>query len=246
MEHDIQPDEVKNLCKNPNRNLYLWVATVILSAWLIAMGIVIAGWLIAQEMAKNVIQLPQTPEQFSGRVSNFSIQSGMPSLGSNDAPVTVVEFADFQCPFCGAWQKNVWPEFKREFIDTGKVKFVYWDFAFLGEESLKAAEAAACANQQGKFWEYHDALFAAQKGENEGAFNISKLNSIAKQLKLDTKSFSSCMAGGENYKRVQELTSKAANLGITATPTIVINKQKLEGVASIEEYRKVIDAVIKR
>ena len=96
----------------------------------------------------------------------FTAPEGAPRLGDAGAKVTIVEFADFQCPFCGRFQQTVYPQIKSDYIDTGKAAFIYQDFSFLGEESTVAAEAAKCAGDQGKFWEYHDYLFTHQKGEN--------------------------------------------------------------------------------
>src|SRR3990167_3005650 len=88
-------------------------------------------------------------------------------LGDQNAPVTIIEYGDYQCPFCGKFFKETEPTLRENYIKTGKVKFVYRDFAFLGQESLWAANAAQCAGEQGKFWEYHDYLYGNQNGENK-------------------------------------------------------------------------------
>ncbi|MBI5139539.1 thioredoxin domain-containing protein [Candidatus Nomurabacteria bacterium] len=92
------------------------------------------------------------------------IKDGAPVLGNTEAKVAVVEFADFQCPYCGKYFKEIFPEIKKQYIDTGKIKFIYTNFAFLGEESINAARGAKCAQEQNKFWEYHDYLYKNQKG----------------------------------------------------------------------------------
>jgi len=96
----------------------------------------------------------------------------------------IIEYADFQCPFCGKFFKETEETLIKDYVDAGKVRFVYRDFAFLGKESLKAAEAARCAGDQGKFWEYHDYLYNHQNGENQGAFSNLYLKSFAGELKL--------------------------------------------------------------
>ena len=96
-------------------------------------------------------------------------------FGKAEAPITVTEYADFQCPACGQLARQTLPIIEEEYIKTGKVKWVFNHFAFLGDESIRAAEASECASDQGKFWEYANTLFANQAGENQGAFRDEKL-----------------------------------------------------------------------
>jgi protein-disulfide isomerase len=93
------------------------------------------------------------------------------SIGSADAPVVVVEYGDFQCPYCQQFATGTGRQIKQNFVDKGQVRFVFRHLAFIGAESLWAAEAAECANEQGRFWDYHDKLFEEQGGENVGAFS---------------------------------------------------------------------------
>ncbi len=104
--------------------------------------------------------------------------------GGVNTKVTVIEYADFQCPFCGKFFKETEETLLNSYIESGQISFVYRDFAFLGPESTRASEAARCAAEQGKFWEYHDYLFNHQKGENQGAFSDLYLKSFAGELKL--------------------------------------------------------------
>ena len=104
--------------------------------------------------------------------------------GDQNAPITIVIYVDFQCPFCGKFFKETELTALANYVKDGKVKLVSRDFAFLGQESLKAAEAARCAGDQGKFWEYHDYLFTHQNGENKGNFSNLNLKTFAKELKL--------------------------------------------------------------
>jgi len=105
-------------------------------------------------------------------------------LGNQNAPITIVLYVDFQCPFCGKFFKETEQTVLANYIKDGKVKLVSRDFAFLGDESLRAAEAARCAGDQGKFWEYHDYLFTHQNGENKGNFSNLNLKTFAKALGL--------------------------------------------------------------
>lgn len=105
-------------------------------------------------------------------------------IGNVDAPITVIVYVDFQCPFCGKFFIETEQTAFASYIKDGKIKLVSRDFAFLGDESLKAAEAARCAGDQGKFWEYHDYLFTHQKSENQGAFSNLNLKTFAKTVGL--------------------------------------------------------------
>lgn len=165
-----------------------------------------------------------------------------PFLGNPDAPVTIVEFSDFQCPFCGRFFKTVLPEIIEKYVKTGKVKFVYRDFAFLGEESQWAAEAAECAHAQGKFWQYHDYLFNNQRGENQGAFSKVNLKRFAQTVGLDTAEFNGCL-DLEKYKdEVQKDSSDGRTLGVSGTPTTFINGTAIVGALPYEEFEKAIEA----
>ena len=104
--------------------------------------------------------------------------------GNALAPVTVIVYVDFQCPFCGKFFRDTQQPVLDKYVQEGKVKVVSRDFAFLGDESMKAAQAARCAGDQGKFWEYHDYLFTHQKGENQGNFSTLNLKTYAQTLKL--------------------------------------------------------------
>ena len=118
-------------------------------------------------------------------------------LGDPNAPVTLVEWADYQCPFCGAFGREIMPRIIQDFVVTGQVKVYFRDLPFPDSasgygESDMAAEAAACAGDQGKFWEYHDTIFANQFGENQGAYSMERLAKMAEMNGLDMGQFTSC------------------------------------------------------
>ena len=175
----------------------------------------------------------------------FENNSLFPSLGPDNAQTTVIEFYDFQCPWCAVasglatWAKesvntnqNVAAVFnasgKMEALaKNGKIKFVSVSMSFLGEESTNAAEAAFCADDQGKFWEMHDAIFSANTGnENAGVFTKNNLETIAKNVKgLDLNQFNKCLENSEKLSEVREV-NKIANNFATSTPTFFINGRK--------------------
>lgn len=176
------------------------------------------------------------PSQFAIRPAN--------ALGNDQAAITVIEFSDFQCPFCGRFQTTVAPMLLKQYVDTGKVKFVYKHSAFLGQESVWAAQASECAADQGKFWEYHDLLFSRQNGENQGAFNKDKLIGFASELGLDMAKFEPCLTNDETLARVQADTQEGQRAGVRGTPTFFINGQPLVGAQPLQAFQQVIDKTL--
>jgi protein-disulfide isomerase len=160
--------------------------------------------------------------------------------GPKDAPVTIVEFSDFHCPFCRGAVATL-QEVLRQY--PGKVRWVYRDFpiASLHPQAAKAAEAARCAGEQGKFWEYHDLLFDSQKQTA-----LSDYKRFADQLKLDQKGFATCLESGRHQAAVESDVEDGARLGITGTPTFFINGRLLVGNQPVDNFKKVIEAELRQ
>lgn len=222
-------------------NNFAIIIAILIGAWLIGMSILAAGWLISKELAKNSYDdQGYAVEENLGPI-NIEVPAGIPVLGDNNAPVTIVEFADFQCPFCGEWQKTIFQELKSKYIETGKARFVFMDYAFLGDESTRAAQAARCANDQNRFWEYHDLLYTKQSGENEGAFIDDNLKQFAKELKLNEDEFNSCFDSNKYASQLNSDIVEADEYGVISTPTIYINGNKLEGILPFSRYEELIE-----
>jgi len=151
-------------------------------------------------------------------------QSGI-TLGDAAAKVTVTEWGDFQCPYCGNFARDVQPQLIADYVKTGKILFEFKNLAFLGDESVQSAEAGACAADQGKFWTFHDVIFANQAGENKGAFSASRLEQIATMAGLNLDQYRSCMSDGTHKKDVAATTAEGNALPITSTPSFVIGGQ---------------------
>lgn len=164
-------------------------------------------------------------------------------LGNANAPVTVVEYGDYQCPFCTRYYENIQPLIVQNYVNTGKVKFVFRDFPFLDQseissssigESHAAGVAAECAKDQNQFWAYHNALYAAKAadeakggGENDGSFNRARFLQIASQLKMDTTAFAACLDSGKYNATVAGDYTAAANAGVNSTPTTFVNGKEV-------------------
>lgn len=172
--------------------------------------------------------------------------SSRPSLGQASASVVVREYADYQCPSCGAFARNVESHVRRAYVDTGLVRFEYYDFAWIGPESRDAANAARCAGAQGSFWPYHDLLFQNQAGENNGAFGRARLKAFGRQLGLDPATFDGCVDGETFASAVQADLADARNRGFTGTPTFLIGDQRIVGAQPFDVFQEAIDAVLAR
>jgi len=174
---------------------------------------------------------------------------GSPLLGSQSAPITIVEFGDYQCPNCKAWFETTKPALIENYINSGKVNLVYLDLVILGRDSFPAAEASYCAEDQGKYWEYHGLLFSSQTGIDDGWANSERLRAFAFHLELDMDLFNSCLDSGKYKQRVQFNIKESNKSGARATPTFfVINsngdQQKIVGPQPYSVFKNVIDSMI--
>ena len=165
-----------------------------------------------------------------------------PVKGNPNAKVTVVEFSDYQCPFCERFFKDVEQQMIKEYVDTGKVKFVYKNLAFLGKESTDAANAALCAKEQNKFWEYHDKLFISQSGENQGAFSPDKLKQFAVDLGLGASKFNQCFDSQKYNSQVQADQAEASRNGFNSTPSTAVGTTPIIGAQPYVQFKTAIEA----
>jgi len=160
-----------------------------------------------------------------------------PVKGSKDAPVTIIEFSDFQCPYCGRFYQQTLPLIEENYIKTGKVKIVYRDFPLsFHQYAQKAAEAAECAHEQGKFWEYHDKLF-----ENQNALDVASLKQYASELGLDAQKFNDCLDSGKKASEVQKDFNDGSMYGVSGTPTFFINGIPLVGAQPYSVFEQIIN-----
>jgi protein-disulfide isomerase len=164
-----------------------------------------------------------------------------PTKGREDAPITMVEFSDFQCSFCRKFWEETLPKIEAEYINTGRVRFVYRHLTALGPFSERAAEAAECAREQGKFWPYHDRLFGRAA---RPPFADGRLKEYARELRLDPAAFDACLGSGRHKERILGEFGLAAQLGATGTPTFLINGKLLIGAHPFETFKRVLDAML--
>jgi protein-disulfide isomerase len=158
-----------------------------------------------------------------------------PSIGPDDAPVTIIEFSDYQCPYCQIWHEQVFDQLLANY--PNQVRFVYRDLPIPSHpESLPAAEAADCAGEQGDYWSYHNALFSGQYGLSRSAYE-----QYASDLGLNLASFVACLDDHRTLAEIQADYNAANSAGLGSTPTFVINGRVLIGALPFADFKTVID-----
>ncbi len=168
-------------------------------------------------------------------------------MGDPNAPVTVVEYSDFQCPYCRLFAQQIEPQLIQNEIAQGKARFIYRTMGdFIGQESLDAAEAAYCAGEQNRFWDYHDILFANWQGENVGSFAPDRLMAFAEFLQLDMAHFRHCFDTHKYRDRAMQDKQDGLAAGVRGTPSFLIiapdgSSRLMEGAYPYEEFQKAIE-----
>lgn len=173
----------------------------------------------AERQQESVLAAEESPQAV--KLSMFS-DNASPYLGDPNAPITIVEFGDYQCFYCNRFFHDTEGQIYENYIKTGKAKMVFNDFTIIGPDSVVAAHAAHCAEEQGKFWEYHDTLYNNWNGENNGWASSDNQLKFAQDVGLDMGEFSDCMSSGKYNQRIQASTNDAQTLGLTGTPGFFI------------------------
>jgi|GEM_PF-900174 len=157
--------------------------------------------------------------------------------GDENAPVTLVEFADFNCGYCGRWAHETLPRIDEKYIQTGKVRMAYVHYPILGADSMTAAEAAECAAQQDHFWEFHNTLFA-----NQGiGFTPPHLSVLAGEVGMDTTAFETCLANFSDRATIEDDIRLAQVMGVRGTPAFLVNGIALAGAYPYEDFERIIE-----
>ena len=176
----------------------------------------------------------------SQQSSLVNLENGSPPLGSESAPITIVKFGDYQCEACYHWFHNTRSTLIDNYIETGKAKLVFMDLPFLGRDSITAAEASYCAEDQGKYWEYHTMLYTFQEIEayDSGWADRDRLNAFASSLDMNMDEFNECMDSSKYKNRVKANFDEAVRNGVDSTPTFILISQdgKLEMFAGAQPY----------
>jgi len=180
----------------------------------------------------------------------LNLENGSPPLGPESAPITIVEFGDYQCEACYAWFHNTRDTLIDNYIETGKAKLVFVDLPFLGRDSPKAAQASYCAEDQGQYWEYHTMLYTFQDGHpDSGWADRDRLNSFAFSLDMNMDEFNECMDSSKYKKRVKANYDEAVRNGVNSTPTFIIisedgKKKQFSGAQPYSVFSATIESML--
>lgn len=162
-------------------------------------------------------------------------------LGRPSAPVLIEEYGDFQCPVCGQWERTVGPTVRR-LVDQGRIRFEYHPIAFIGPESVAAANAAEAAGDEGRFWAYHDLLFADQAPENSGALTTDRLLELGRQVGLTSPQFQQRVRDGTYGNWVRQATDQASQQGVIQTPTVLVNGRPVDDALTAQGLLTAVNA----
>lgn len=195
-----------------------------------------------QQQPQQGANQPQQPAQKQNvAVGHFPVK------GNQDAKVTIVEFADFRCPFCEQFFTNTESQVFKDYVNSGKVKFAFRQFPFLGPASNVAADAAECANDQGKFWEFHDFLYKNQPSETDTSmYNTDTLTQDAVSLGMNGDQFRSCLDNKTDDSKAQADYNDGQKANVSGTPTFFINGTPLVGAEPYSAFQQAIEAALKQ
>ncbi len=216
----------------------------------LVIGAVVTAVIIAIVASYSVSSQSETVNLDMSRThGTISTAMGSSILGNPSAPITIVEFGDYQCHQCYNWYHNTKPAIFENYVDTGKANFVFVDLAFLGRDSPRAAQASYCAEDQGKYWEYHDILYNSQESKiDNGWANSERLKAFAFSLGLDMELFENCLDSGKYSKRVQHNIDEAKKHGVRGTPGFFIvgpdGQQQIGGAQPYSVFKQVLDSMI--
>jgi len=186
-----------------------------------------------QAAAAQPAEQPQQPQD----VVRYDVpENDNPSIGPQDAPITLIEFSDYQCPYCQRWHDEVFTRLLEDYPDQVRIVFRDFPLTSIHPEAAPAAEAANCANEQGVFWEFHNKLFGGEYALGQQAYS-----QYAADLGMDTQSFEECVSSGRYSDEVQADFQFAAKMGVQSTPTFFLNGIPLVGAQPYEVFQQVIE-----
>ncbi|MEC7711235.1 MAG: thioredoxin domain-containing protein [Thermoproteota archaeon] len=227
----------------------------------LAIGAVIAGICIVgvffgvgdfSESSKELVEKQILEEITSPTEVTFDtfFENGSPILGNPNASITLIEFGDYQCHFCNVYYHNTEHEIFEKYVMTGKVNVIFKDYTIIGQDSVRAAHAAHCAGEQGKFWQYHNTLYDNWGGENSGWADQENIIEFAQQVELNMEDFIDCNVERKFEEKISASNTDANSLGITGTPAFYIistvngQVQHIQGAQPYEVFEKIFNTML--
>ena len=230
----------------PKSSSQVLVILLVIAAFLIGVLFTKVQYLEKNQLAVNnptAAPIAQGQQAAPAPGAKVNVSAGhFPILGNKDAKVTIIEFADFRCPFCEQFYSQTEPQIIKDYVDTGKVKFTFRNFAFLGPASTVAANASECANDQGKFWDFYNYLYKNQPAETDTTmYNTDTLTQAAVSLGMNDGTFRSCLDNKtDDAKAAKDMTDGQA-AGVNGTPTFFINGTSVVGAQPYAAIKAIID-----
>ena len=181
----------------------------------------------SNEMGLSMEPTPKIEQVESAKITmDTFLSNGSPILGDPNAPITLVEFGDYQCHYCNVFFQTIEDDIIKNYVKTGKVKMIFKDYNIIGSDSINASHGAHCANEQGLFWEYHDTLYSNWTGENNGWASPRNLTIFAEEVNADMDKWTQCMNEKSHSITINESNNDARTLELTGTPAFfVINSE---------------------
>jgi protein-disulfide isomerase len=248
----VRPENIDWKKFMPRSSNQILVALLVIAAFLI--GVLFTK---VQYLEKGSAAGAGTNQQAAGAAANpqqatpvpgakVNVATGhFPIKGNSKAKVTIIEFADFRCPFCEQYFTNTETQIMKDYVDTGKVKYAFRNFAFLGPASVVAADAAECANDQGKFWDFHDYLYKNQPSESDTSmYTTDTLTQAAVSLGMDGTAFSNCLNNKTDDAKAAKDLSDGQAAGVSGTPSFFINGISVVGAEPYDSFKTIIDQEI--
>lgn len=244
LDDSIEPTK-KTSIHGPSIAIGAGITIAIVAAIFFSAGII--------DDSQQILEQISTPEHVvEKKTVDISVfrDNGSPILGQMDAPITMIEFGDYQCFFCNKFFHDTEHAILDEFVKSGKVKIIFKDFTIIGQDSVNAAHAAQCAGDQELFWEYHDELYRNWGGENNGWASSENLYQFAENISLDTEKFSECMNSAKFQNKIIASNNDAKELGLTGTPAFFIigpsgNINKIGGAQPFDVFEKIFESELK-
>lgn len=223
------------------RQQRLIVIVGVVGVSLLIIGVLLAG--VIRDALTPVGEIVK-PEQIARP------QASSNSMGDPNAPVKILEFSDFQCPFCKRFSDETEMSIVEAYVKTGKVYFTYVPYGpggqWIGRESERASIAAFCAGDQGKFWEMKDVIFANHTGENVGDYTDKRLEAFAEYLELDMNAFTSCFSSSKFSSQINDGIAQGIQAGFNSTPSFLVNGRQLIGAQPFSEFQREIEAALQQ
>lgn len=225
-----------------------------IGAGITAAVILVAFFTLGMTAEKELVIEPAPTIQESGppKVTMMTfLDNGSPILGNPDAPITLVEFGDYQCHYCNVFFHNTEERILKNYVETGKVKMIFKDYNIIGPDSVTASHGAHCANDQGLFWEYHDKLYNNWSGENNGWASSENLFKFAQEIGLNMDQWSECMVNSKHSEIILASNQDAKMLELTGTPSFFVidpnNKvTKLFGAQPYSQFENIFNSILEK